>query len=766
SRYRKSAGTVGEVMKNYHPHSDSAIYDTLVRMAQPFNLRYPLIDGQGNFGSVDGDGAAAMRYTESRLSQISDELLLDIDKNTVDFKANYDASMQEPTVLPGRLPNLLLNGAAGIAVGMATNIPPHNLGELCNAITHLIDNPDATVDELMEYVPGPDFPTGGTILGTEGIRAAYATGRGRVVIRAKAFVEESTRGNRFQIIVTELPYQVNKALLLERIAELVKDGKLDGISDLRDESDRNGMRMVIELKRDSQPLKVLNNLFKHTSLQQSFGVNMLALVERGTQPRILSLRRALQEYVGHRQEVIVRRAEYELERARRRAHILEGLLKALDSIDEIIATIRASATTEEARNNLMGAFGFTEIQANAILDMRLARLAGLERQKIEDEYKEVMAIIEDLEGLLGDPKRVLAAIKQDLATLKEKYGDERRTVIQDMSSDLSVEDLIPEVDVLVTMTNRGYVKRIPADVYRTQRRGGKGVTGLTMRDEDAVQHILAANTMDSLLVFTNRGKVYQVKVHELPDAGRTAKGLPIVNIVSMLPDETVTTFLNIRDFSAASYLFFTTRMGTVKRVALDQFKSVRSNGLIAIGLEDGDELVWVRMSSGSDDVVLTTRKGQAIRFSEDDVRPMGRPAGGVRGIRLDPGDEVIASEVSSEGSDLLVISANGFGKRTALHQFPRQKRGGKGVTAMKRTDKTGDLVGAQMVRPDQTVMLISSSGQVIRMPADQISLIGRATQGVTVMKPNPKEVVVSVTISDPAIDRHEENGSLNGRALS
>jgi DNA gyrase subunit A len=766
TRYRKSAGTVGEVLKNFHPHSDDAVYDTLVRMAQPFNLRYPLIDGQGNFGSVDGDGAAAMRYTESRLALIADELLLDIDKNTVDFKPNYDASMQEPTVLPGRLPNLLLNGSAGIAVGMATNIPPHNLGELCDAISHLIDNPEATIDDLMEHVPGPDFPTGGTILGTEGIRAAYATGRGRVVIRAKAFVEESARGNRFQIIVTELPYQVNKALLLERIAELVKEGKLDGISDLRDESDRTGMRMVIELKRDSQPLKVLNNLFKHTSLQQSFGVNMLALVERGTQPRILSLRRALQEYISHRQEVVVRRAEYELERARRRAHILEGLLKALDSIEEIIATIRGSSTTEDARANLMGSFGFTEIQANAILDMRLARLAGLERQKIEDEYKEVMAIIAELEALLADPKKVLAAIKQDLTTLKEKYGDERRTIIQDVSSDLSVEDLIPEVDVLVTMTNRGYVKRIPADAYRTQRRGGKGVTGLTMRDEDAVQHILAANTMDSLLVFTNRGKVYQVKVHELPDAGRTAKGLPIVNIVSMLPDETVTTFLNIRDFSSANYLFFTTRMGTVKRVSLDQFKAVRSNGLIAIGLDEGDELVWVRMSSGEDHVVLTTRRGQAIRFSEDDVRPMGRPAAGVRGIRLDSGDEVIASEVSANGADLLVISANGFGKRTALKHFPTQKRGGKGVTAMKRTDKTGDLVGAQMVRPDQTVMLISSSGQVIRMPADQISLIGRATQGVTVMKPKPNEVVVSVTISDPAIDRSEENGSLNGKVIS
>src|SRR5215216_1859968 len=565
TRYRKSAGIVGEVLKNYHPHGDASVYDTLVRMAQDFNLRYPLVDGQGNFGSVDGDGAAAMRYTEARLTAISDELLADIDKNTVEFIPNYDASSEEPRVLPARLPNLLLNGSTGIAVGMATNIPPHNLNELCDAISLLIDNPEATIEDLMEVVTGPDFPTGGTILGREGIKSAYATGRGRIVVRAKAFVEESPRGGRYQIVVTELPYQVNKATLLERIADQVREGKLDGISDLRDESDRTGMRAIIELKRDAQPMKVLNNLFKHTQLQSSFGVNMLALIERGTQPRSLTLKRALQEYISHRQVVITRRSQFELDKAKRRAHILEGLKKALDAIDEIIATIRKSRTTKSARNNLMDSFKFTEVQAQAILDMRLARLAALERKKIEDELKAVLKEIAYLEGILADSKKVLGLIRDDLAMLKDKYGDARRTRIQDVSGVLSEEDLVPEVDVLVTLTKRGYVKRIAHDIYRTQHRGGRGVTGVTMRDEDEVQHILAANTMDSLLIFTNRGKVYQIKVHELPDAGRTAKGLPIVNVINMQPDETVTTMMPVKDYDSSAYLFFTTRLGQVKR---------------------------------------------------------------------------------------------------------------------------------------------------------------------------------------------------------
>jgi DNA gyrase subunit A len=763
TRYRKSAGVVGEVLKNYHPHSDSAVYDTLVRMAQDFNLRYPLVDGQGNFGSVDGDGAASMRYTEARLTAISDELLADLDKDTVDFGPNYDASTEQPLVLPGRLPNLLVNGSAGIAVGMATNAPPHNLNEICDAVVILIDNPDATIEDLMEVVTGPDFPTGGTILGREGIKAAFATGRGRIVVRAKAFVEEAARGGRYQIVVTELPYQVNKAVLLERIADQVREGKLDGISDLRDESDRTGMRAIIELKRDAQPMKVLNNLFKHTQLQSSFGVNMLALVERGTQPRLLTLKRALQEYISHRQEVITRRTEFELERARRRAHVLEGLKIALDHIDEVIATIRASRTTESARANLIKKFTLTEIQANAILDMRLARLAGLERKKVEDELKEVRAEIGRLETLLGDPKLILGIIRDDMAVLKEKYGDERRTRIQDISGALSEEDLIPEVDVLVTLTNRGYVKRSTDDVFRTQHRGGRGVTGVKMRDEDAVQHILAANSHDWLLVFTNRGKVYQIKVHELPDSGRTAKGIPIINVVNMQPDETVTTLLRVRDYENGQYLFFTTRLGRVKRTELTQFRSVRSSGLIAIGIDDDDELAWVRLTTGNDDVMLVSQGGQAVRFRESVVRPMGRPAAGVIGIRLDASDRVIASEAVVPGKDLLVVAQKGLGKRTKTDHFITKGRAGKGVTAMKLTDRTGRIVGAGMVDDEHNLVLMSTSGKVIRLPVSQVPTIGRQTQGVTLMKLDPDETVATMTIVEKKEEEIDPNlPPLNG----
>ena len=763
TRYRKSAGVVGEVLKNYHPHGDASVYDTLVRLAQDFNMRYPLVDGQGNFGSVDGDGAASMRYTEARLTAISDEILADIDKNTVDFMPNYDASTEEPRVMPGRLPNLLLNGSAGIAVGMATNIPPHNLNEICDAAIMLIDNPEATVEDLMTAVTGRDFRTGGIILGREGIKAAYATGRGRIVVRAKAYVEEAARGGRYQIVITELPYQVNKAVLLERIADQVREGKLDGISDLRDESDRTGMRAIIELKRDAQPTKVLNNLFKHTQLQSSFGVNMLALVERGTQPRTLTLKRALQEYVSHRQEVITRRTEFELERARRRAHILEGLKIALDNIDEVISTITASRTTETPRTNLMKKCTLTEIQATAILDMRLARLAGLERKKIEDELKEVLGEILRLETLLGDPRLILGVVRQDLEMLKEKYGDERRTRIQDISGAISEEDLIPEVDVLVTLTNRGYVKRSTDDMFRTQRRGGRGVTGVKMRDEDAVQHILAANSHDWLLVFTNRGRVYQLKVHELPDSGRTAKGMPIINLVNKQPDETVTTLMKVKDYDSAQYLFFTTRLGRVKRTELSQFRSVRSSGLIAIGIDPDDELAWVRMTTGDDDIVLVSQGGQAIRFKEDDVRPMGRPAAGVIGIRMDKGDRVIASEVVVDGLDLLVVAEKGLGKRTATKHFSAQGRGGKGVLAMRLTPKTGQIVGAGMVNDEHALMLMSTSGKVIRLPVSQIPTIGRTTQGVTLMKLDSDESVATMTIVEK---KEEENDpalpSLNG----
>ncbi|HEV2527663.1 MAG TPA: DNA gyrase subunit A [Thermomicrobiales bacterium] len=750
ARYRKSAGIVGEVLKNYHPHSDTAAYDTLVRMAQPFNLRYPLVDGQGNFGSVDGDGAAAMRYTEARMTPITDELINDIDKDTVDWDPNYDNSLQQPRVLPSRLPNLLLNGSVGIAVGMATNIPPHNLRELCDAAAFVIENPEATVDELMEVISGPDFPTGGTILGREGIKAAYATGRGRVVIRAKAFIEESPRGNRFQIVVTELPYQVNKSALLERIAELVREGKLDGISDLRDESDRNGMRAIIELKRDAQPKKVLNSLFKHTALQQSFGVNMVALVEDGKVPRVLSLRRALQEYLDHREIVITRRTQFELERARRRAHILEGLRIALDNIDEVINTIRASQSTENARTNLMERFALSQPQADAILDMRLARLAALERQRIEEELNALMAEIERLEGILGDRAQVLQIIRDDLAFLKDKYGDERRTKIQDISGDISEEDLIPEHHVIVSLTERGYVKRINDDIYRTQIRGGKGVTGMTMRDEDAPRLVVHTKTHDSLLLFTNRGSVYHLKVHEIPDSGRTAKGLPIVNLISLRPDETVTTIMKVPSFDDGKYLFFTTRLGRVKRTDLSQFRNVRASGLIAISLDEGDELAWVRMTSGTDEIMLITEMGQSIVFSEEkDVRPMGRQAAGVGGIRLAVGDRVMAFEVVQPDHDIVLVSAKGLGKRTALSEWSRQGRNGKGVTAMKLTEKTGKIVAAEMAHDDDEMVLMSSKGKIIRSKVKEIRRIGRSTQGVQLMRIGAREEVASMAIIEP-----------------
>ena len=747
SRYRKSAGIVGEVLKSYHPHSDSAVYDALVRMVQDFSLRYPLVDGQGNFGSVDGDGAAAMRYTEAKLSAIAEELLADIDKNTVDFQPNYDGTTTQPVVMPAKIPNLLINGAAGIAVGMATNIPPHNLTEICNAAIHLIDNPEATIDDLMQFVQGPDFPTGATILGREGIRAAFATGRGRVVIRANAFIEETNRG-RYAIIVTELPYQVNKSVLIEKIAELVKIGRIDGIHDLRDESDREGMRIMIELKRDAQPRKVLNNLYKHTALQSSFGVNMLALVD-GVQPRVLGLRRMLQLHIEHRQEIITRRTQFELERARRRAHILEGLKIALDNLDAVIKTIRESRSSESARNNLMKNFSLTEAQATAILDMQLRRLAALERKKIEDEYNALLKEIARLEDLLAHPEKILGLIKDDLAYLIETYGDERRTRIIDADGEISDEDLIPEMNVLVTITNRGYVKRIPDGVYRTQRRGGRGVTGVTMREADGVQHLVAANTHDSLLFFTNRGRVFQLKVYDLPDAGRTAKGMPVINLIGLEQGESITTLLPVRDFKEAEYLLFCTRNGRVKRTELSQFSSVRSTGLIAIVLEDDDELAWVRMTSGKDNVILVTERAKAIRFDENDARPMGRATRGVGGIKLAKGDRVMAAIVVDEISahdDLLTISENGFGKRTALTEFNVQNRNGQGVTAMRLNERNGRLASAEMVNPEQEVMLMSNDGIVIRMRVAQISRYGRATQGVSVMKLGGGDHVASMTV--------------------
>ncbi|MCM8747117.1 DNA gyrase subunit A [Thermomicrobium sp. CFH 73360] len=744
AKYRKSAGIVGEVLKSYHPHGDSAVYDALVRMVQPFTMRYPLIDGQGNFGSIDGDGAAAMRYTEARLAPIAEELLADIEKQTVDFVPNYDDSTREPAVLPARLPNLLLNGASGIAVGMATNIPPHNLGEVVDALVYLIDHPEATVEELVERLPGPDFPTGGIILGREGILAAYATGRGRIVVRARAHIEEHGRG-RTSIIVTELPYQVNKAALIEKIAELVKAGRLEGIHDLRDESDRDGMRIVIELKRDAQPRAVLNNLFKQTQLQTTFGVNMLALVD-GTLPRVLTLRRMLQLYLEHRQHVVRRRTEFELRQAERRAHVLEGLKIALDHLDEVIATIRNARSADDARQQLMNRFSLTELQANAILDMQLRRLAALERQKIEEEYQELLTRIAELRALLADPTKILAVIRRELLELKEQYGDRRRTQIQDVSVELRDEDLVPKVDILVTLTARGYIKRSTNGHYRVQHRGGRGVNGMTVRDEDYIQHVVLTSTHDSLLFFTNRGRVFQLPAYEIPDAGRTARGLPIVNFLNLQPGEEVTTLLPVRDFGAATFLFFCTRQGRVKRVRLDEFSNVRASGLIAMTLDAGDELVWVRPTSGSNEVILVTALGQAIRFPEDEVRPVGRQAGGVIGIRLDTNDYVVAAEVVSPDADLLIVSRHGYGKRTALQEFRVQGRGGSGVIAMKVTARTGHVAAATVAREDDTAVLVSRRGRLIVIPVRQIPRLGRSTQGVALMRLQDNDEIASIAV--------------------
>lgn len=756
SRYRKSAGIVGEVLKSYHPHSDVAVYDALVRMAQPFVMRYPLVDGQGNFGSVDGDGAAAMRYTESRMAAIAAELLQDIDKQTVDFIPNYDDSEHEPTVLPAKLPNLLLNGASGIAVGMATNIPPHNLRELCDGLIELISNPEVTIDELCNFVKGPDYPTGGIILGREGIRAAYATGRGRIVTRARTVIEEMERGNRFRILVTELPYQVNKAALLERIAEYVKAGRLEGIHDLRDESDRRGMRVVIELKRDAQPQRVLNALFKHTPLQQSFGVNMVALVD-GKQPRVLNLKRMLQHYLDHRRVVIRRRTEFDLRRARRRAHILDGLKIALDHVDEIIRIIRQSPNAEVARQNLMSSYDFSEAQANAILEMQLRRLAALERRKLENEYRGILKQVAHFEELLSDTDMIDQVIKDELNELLDKYGDERRSEIQDIFSDISDEDLIPEVDVIVTITNRGYVKRLADMTYHAQRRGGRGITGIGLREEDRVAHILSANTHDRLLFFTNRGRVFQIKVHELPETGRTSRGIPAINLIGIEQDETITTLLPIKGDESAQYLLMCTRNGTVKRTSLKQFAAVRSSGLRAIRLEGNDELAWVRMTSGDDDLILVSNFGKAIKFHETNVRAMGRTAAGVRGIRMGSGGKVVAAEVATQDADILLVSENGYGKRTQLSEFRNQGRGGQGVTAIKLSDRNGEVACAKVVDESDNVMIMSHLGKVIRVPVEQISQLGRAAQGVRIMRPYKGDQVASLTLIRTGADEEIAN---------
>ncbi len=734
SPYKKSARIVGEVLGKYHPHGDAPVYEAMARMAQDFTMRYPLVDGQGNFGSVDGDAPAAMRYTEARLSRLAETMLEDIEKDTVDWVDNFDGSLKEPAVLPGKLPNLLLNGASGIAVGMATNIPPHNLNEVADALCYLIDHwerlEDIALDELMQFIQGPDFPTGAIIVGAEGIRKAYATGNGRIVIRAVTTIEE-TRGHRHRIIVHEIPFQLNKTTLIERIAELVRIGRLDAISDLRDESDRQGLRIVIELKRGSSPKKVLNQLFKYTPLQTTFGVNLLALVNG--EPRLLSLKRILQAYVEHRQEVITRRTRFELKRAKERAHILEGLRIALQFLDEVIALIRQAESADAARAALMSRFSLTEAQAQAILDLPLRRLAALERQKIEDEHREVMAHIARLEDLLAHPEKILALIKVDLQELKEKFGDQRRTVISpEASESFTEEDLISQEEILVSITADNYVKRTPARAYPAQGRGGRGVTGMQTRDEDQVLHLLAARTLDSILFFTNRGRVYCERAYNLPEAARNAKGLPIVHILNLNADERVTAALAVADFEQARYIALLTRQGRIKRMPLSELSSVRPSGIIAMSLDEGDELGWARLTSGSDELIIVTAKGRALRFPEAQVRPMGRAAGGVNAIRLQEGDEVAGLDVVELGADLLVVTAGGYGKRTPLAEYPVQSRYGSGVhtTNVSRLGDGDFVVVGRVVSEQDEVMLMTAQGIALRTRVRSISRMGRPARGV------------------------------------
>ena len=761
SSYRKCAAIVGEVMGKYHPHGDASLYDALVRLAQDFSMRYPLVDGQGNFGSIDGDSAAAMRYTEARLTGIAAEMLADIDKNTVDFVDNYDGTQKEPTVLPARLPNLLVNGSSGIAVGMATNIPPHHLGEVCDAARALIEDPELTSDDLCKYVAGPDFPTGGTMYRYENrrnpitgenetidaIREMYAHGRGRVVVRAQVAFEE-TRGGRMAIIVSELPYMVNKAALLEKMAEMVTTKKIDGIADLRDESDRDGMRIYIEIKRDADPHRVLNNLFKHTAMQTAFNMNMLALVDG--QPQTLSLKAVLAHYIDHRREIIRRRTEFDLEKARARAHILEGLKIALDNLDEVIKTIRASADVERARNNLMTRFGLSEIQAQAILDMRLARLAALERKKIEDEYLEIIKLIAELEDILANPSRISAVIKDELGAIKTKYAGVRRTRIADDSSrEMTDEDLIADEDVVVTISRRGYIKRQPVATYRRQARGGKGIIGHVTREEDAVEHLLVANTHDWALFFTNRGRVFSAKVHTIVDASRQAKGIAIINLpgVQVEPGEVPMATITLSDFNAGKFLVMATRNGIVKKSPLEQFDRVRSSGIIAITIASDDELAWVDVATGKDDVIVATAQGKIARFHEDEVRPMGRPAAGVIGIRLaSPTDRVVGMSVVQPTADLLVLTETGYGKRVPLTEFRPMHRGSQGVRLISLEGrKTGEVAAVQQVtEQDEELLLISAAGQVVRTDTNTINRYSSQARGVIVMRLNGDDKVVGI----------------------
>ena len=750
--YRKCARIVGEVLGKYHPHGDSSVYDALVRMAQDFSMRYMLVDGHGNFGSVDGDSAAAMRYTEAKMNKIAAEMLRDISKNTVDFIPNFDGEEKEPVVLPSRFPNLLVNGSSGIAVGMATNIPPHNLGEVIDGTIMLIDNPEATVLDLMTIIKGPDFPTGATIMGKAGIRAAYETGKGRVVVRAKAEIEEEN--NRHRIVVTELPYQVNKAKLIENIADLVKDKKIVGISDLRDESDREGMRIVIELKKDANPNVILNLLYKHTKMQDTFGVIMLALVNN--EPQILNIKEVLGHYIEFQKEVVTRRTVFELNKAEARAHILEGLRIALDNIDEVISIIRSSKTSEIAKNTLMDRFGLSEKQSQAILEMRLRRLTGLERDKIEEEYAELMKQIEYLKSILNSEEKLLSVIKEELTEIKRRYGDDRRTTIEKVMNEIDIEDLIQEEDVVVTLTHSGYIKRISADTYSAQRRGGRGIQAMSTKEDDFVEHVSITSTHSDVLFFTNKGRVYKLRAYEIPDAGRTAKGTNIINLIAIEQDERIETVLTIRDDVNEGFLFMATKQGLVKKTHLSEFKNLRKNGLIAINLRDGDELLKVKVTRGDAKIIIVTQDGNAIRFDEGDVRPMGRTASGVRSINLRKNDIAVCMDIAVEDEDLLVISENGFGKRTPVTEYKVQRRGGTGLITYKLSEKTGKVIGATVCKVEDELMLINTSGVAIRINVSDISVTSRSAMGVTLMRTSEEEKIAAIAKISGGNEEKEE----------
>ena len=743
--YKKSARIVGEVLGKYHPHGDSSVYDAIVRMAQDFSMRYLLADGHGNFGSVDGDPAAAMRYTEVRMSKISELMLQDIDKETVDFVPNYDESLKEPSVLPAKFPQLLVNGTSGIAVGMATNIPPHNMTEVIDGTLMLIDNPDTTIDELMQVIKGPDFPTAGLILGREGIRQAYTTGRGVIKMRANAHIETMSNGKP-RIIVTELPYQVNKARLIEKIAELVRNKEIEGITDLRDESDRNGMRVVIELRRDANANVILNQLYKHTQLQESFGTIMLALVDG--KPQVLNLKEILHYYIKHQEDVITRRTKYELAKAEARAHILEGLNIALDHLDAVITTIRQSRTADIARTALMEGFGLSEKQAQAILDLRLQRLTGLEREKIEEEYQEVLQAIEEYKAILADETRILGIIKDELTEVKAKYGDERRTRITIDTSELAVEDLIAEEDVVITLTHNNYIKRMPLDTYRRQNRGGKGVKGMGTKAADFVANMLITTTHHTILFFTSRGRVYHLKAYEINEASRTAKGTAIINLLQLQPDEKITAIIQVKEFQPDHCLFMATRKGIVKKTNITEFRNLHKGGLNAINLDDDDDLIGVKFTDGDSYVMLGTKNGLAIAFSEQDVRAMGRVARGVKGISLKEGDAVVGMDIMRRNAEVLTVTAGGYGKRTATSEYRIQSRGGKGLINLKVTEKTGAVIGFKVVHPGQELMLITSEGIVIRTNVDDISTISRNTQGVKLMDIAENDQVASMATMD------------------